>query len=348
MRKFITSVLVFVVAFLTFGVTKASAAKILTNDKGTVTVAKGEVINDDVFIGAATAEVDGTINGDVFIGAQTVRVTGTVNGNLHIGAQNVMLTGANIKGSVITGGQTIIIDNTSVIGGSIMAGGENVTIDSQVKRNVFVGTGVLSIGDNARVGRDLFYASNQATISSKAKITGSVFKSEAKAPQAPQVSQKQVGQFMTTAKIFSSIISYLGLLIIGLIFIKFPHHFPLVVGKVTNSFWKSLGVGFLAIIALVPALIILAITVIGIPLAGLILLIFILFSFLSKIVVGAAIGNWISEKAHWKINTFWPFALGLLIIYILKIIPIAGGLFGFVVMLVGIGALVLQVSSKTE
>lgn len=348
MRKLFSSILVFILVFFAFSATKVSAAKILTNQKGTVTVAKGEVINDDLFIGAANAQIDGTVNGDVFIGAQTVKVTGTVGGNLHIGAQNVIISGADIKGTIIAGAQTLIIDNTSVIGGSILVGGETVSIDSQVKRNVFVGSGMFTLGDNAKIGKDLYYASNpNASISGKAKVAGSVFKPEVKAQQ-PQVNvnQKQVLQFLAKAKLASSIISYLGLLIVGLIFIKlFGIRFAGAVEKISKSFWKSLGVGFLAIIAIIPALIILLITVIGIPLAGLTFLIFILFSFLSKLVVGGALGNWMAVKFGWKVNTFWPFALGLLIIYILKLIPIAGGLVGFVVLLLGLGALILQASS---
>jgi len=367
MRKLLSSILAFALIFFAFSATSVSAAKIITNDKGTATVAKGEVINDDLFIGAASAEVDGVVNGDVYIGAQNVKVSGIVNGSLHVGAQsftldgdvsgnvyvgsqNVTVTGANIKGSLLTGTQTLTIDKTSVVGGSIIAGVAVATIDTQVKRNVIVGSGMLTIGDNARIGKDLTYAtgSDKADISSKAKVTGQIFKYEAKTPE-PQISPKQTKAFFTTAKIVSETVSYLGMLVIGLIFIKlFGARFAGAVGRITKSFWRSLGVGFLIIIAAIPALIILLVTVIGLPLAGLAILILSLYIFLGKLVVGGAVGNWIAERFHWKINTFWPFALGLLIIYLLKLIPIAGGLIGFVVLLLGIGALALQSFSKSE
>jgi hypothetical protein len=367
MRKIFVSIFVFFLTFFAFSVTRVSAAKILTSDKGTVTVAKGEVVNDDLFIGAATTEIDGVVNGDIFIGAQTVKIAGTINGSLHVGtqslslenafisgnvyagSQNITVTGTNIKGSLITGTQTLNIDKASAVNGSIIAGVAVVTIDSQVKRNVIIGSGMLTIGDNARIGRDLYYAtgSNQANISGKAKIVGVTHKYEAKTPE-PQISQKQTSRFFATAKIVSSIVSYLGALIIGLILMKlFAKRFTGAVGMVSKSFWKSLGIGFLVIVSIIPALIILLITVIGIPLAGLALIVLILYIALSKIVVGAAVGNWIATKLNWNMDTFWPFALGLLIIYVLKLIPVAGGLVGFMVMLLGIGALILQ-TSKAE
>lgn len=349
MRKILTSFFIFTLTFFTLSTTNVSAAKILTSEEGTITVAKGEVINDDLFVGAATAEINGTVNGDVFIGAQTAKVSGIINGNLHIGAQNIMLVGAIVKGSIITGGQTINIDSASVIGGTILAAGQAVSIDSQIKRNVFVGSGMFTLGDNTKIGKDLYYATSpQTSISSKAKIGGSVYKSEEKVSPQPQINQEQTEQFFSAAKFGSTMISFLGSLIIGLILVKlFAKRFAGVVNQIHSSFWKSLGVGFLVIISMVPALIILLITIIGIPLAGIAIIILSLFIALSKIVVGAAIGNWIAAKARWKVTGFWPLALGLLIIYIFKLVPIAGGLFGSVVMLLGLGALIIQ-TSKAE
>jgi hypothetical protein len=254
--------------------------------------------------------------------------------------------GANIKGSLIAGTQTLNIDKTTVIGGSVLAGSAVMTLDSQVKRNAMIGSGTLSIGDNAKVGRDLYYAtgSDKANISSKAVVAGETHKYEAETPE-PQISKEQTSKLFAGAKVVSTIISYLGSLLIGLILFKFfQKRFVGAVSMISKSLWKSLGVGFLILISMIPALIILLITIIGIPVAGFALTIIALYMSLAKIVVGAAVGNFIATKAHWKIDTFWPFALGLLIIYVFRLIPVAGGIFGFLVMLLGVGAFFLQTS----
>ena len=98
MRKILTSVLVFVFIFFAFSGAKVSA-KAITSENGNVTIAKTEIINDDLFIGAQSVEIDGTVNGDVFIGAQTISITGTINGNLHVGGNNIDISG-KIKGNV--------------------------------------------------------------------------------------------------------------------------------------------------------------------------------------------------------------------------------------------------------
>lgn len=372
MRKVITSFLVFVAAFFIFSAAPVSA-KVLTNKTGDVTVTKNEVVNDDLFIGAQTAEIDGVVNGDVFVAAQSVKITGTVNGNLHIGGsiidlsglvkgnvyvagQNILITGANIGGSLLVAGATVNVDKDSTIGGSILAGAGNLSIDSQIRRSVYAGTGNLTIGDNTKIGKDLYYAvgktGNQANISSNAKILGTVKKSVIN-PSNNNVNiktaQKQAQGVLSAVKFGASVISFVGAIIVGLIFIKlFNKHFVSALNFAGSSFWKSFGIGFLITIAFIPGIIILIITVVGIPVAGLAVLTILIFSYFAKIVVGAALGTWMSNKFNWKMPTFGAFVLGLLIIYILKLIPVVGFITGLTVLWVGIGALTLHAISETK
>lgn len=368
MKKILISLLVFVFAFLSLFATKVSA-KVITDEKGTVSVAKTEIVNDDLFIGAQTVDIAGTVNGDVFIGAQTVKITGIINGNLHVGAntlditgtvkgnvyagaQNVLVSGSTIGGSLLVGAATVSVDKDTVIGGSLLAGAGSLSIDSQVKRSVYAGTGNLTVGNNARIGRDLYYASgeNQASISGSAKIAGTVYKSEVETGEKEvKTMQKQAPTFAKGLRFGSTLISFIGALIVGLLYFKFfPKNFAENSKFVTNSFWKSLGTGFLVTIALVPGLLILLITVVGIPVAGVAVVVFALYSYLAKIVVGSALGNWLSPKLKIKISVYGALALGLLAFYIVKMIPFVGGLAGLVVLWAGLGALSLRMFSKSE
>jgi hypothetical protein len=92
-----------------------------------------------------------------------------------------------------------------------------------------------------------------------------------------------------------------------------------------------------------------AITIIGIPLAGIVFLILMIGVNLAKIVAGFALGVWISSKFKWnKLSSFWIMALGLLVIYILKAIPVVGGIVSITVLWVGLGALALRTFTKTN
>lgn len=371
MRKILASVLVFVFAFLVFSGNKVSA-KAIANDKGSVVIAKTEVINDDLFIGSQSVEIAGTVNGDVFVGGQTVKITGIINGNLHVGAntidiegkvkgnvyaggQSILVSASTIGGSLLAGGATVNVDKDTIVGGSIISGAGAITIDSQIRRSVYAGTGSLTIGENAIIAKDLYYGSGtrgQANISPNAKILGQIYKSDVNTTQVNVNNvniDRQIPAAIRMGRIFAVLGSFIGALIVGLIYFKlYTQHSIQTAGIVTKSFWKSLGVGFLVTITFIPGLILLLITVVGIPLAGIAFLLMILYSYLAKIVVGSAFGVIIAKKFNWKVSAFWAFALGLLLIDIVKLIPFVGFLIGLTVLWVGLGALTIRMFSKSE
>jgi len=371
MHKILKSTLILLALLFSFGATKVSA-ETRTNENGSVTVAKNEVINDDLFAAGQSVTIDGTVNGDVFAGGQTVTVNGIINGNLHIGANSVTMTGsvkgnsyigaANISlnsailgGSLIAGSGNISIDKGSVVAGSILAGSGNISLDSQVRRNVYIGAGAATIGADAVIGKNLYYQVggngnvNDIQISPGAKIAGGIYKST---PQftPPPVSKSQVSSAFKTADSGIKLISFLGALVIGFLYMRlFKNHFSKSAETVSKSFWKSFGIGFLITVAAIPAFIIMTITIIGLPLAGVAFLFLMIGIYLAKIVVGFALGSWISAKLKWnKLSPFWVMALGLFVIYILKVIPVIGGIVSITVLWAGLGALGIRTFTKAS
>lgn len=366
MRKYFASIFVLLAALFIFS--PAVEAKVLSKEEGTIRVEKNEVIEDDLFIAAQVIEIDGTVNGDVFLGAQTVSVTGNINGNLHVGtnmltlsgaikgnvyagAQNILVTGAKIGGSLLAGAATVDIDRDSTIGGSVLAGASVLSLDTQIKRSVYAGVGNLAIGENSIIGKDLYYASDndkiKINISEKAKI-GAVHRSQINTPQVDAAKMKAPAA-MNTFKKVGAVISFAGALIVGFLYYKlFGKHLTRTGEIVTGSLWKSMGIGFLTMISFIPGFFILLITVVGAPVAMLALLVLLIFIYLAKIVVGLALGNWISGKFNWKTSKYGAFVLGLLSIFILRAIPVIGFLSGLLVLWVGLGALIQSVFAKAK
>lgn len=368
MRKVLTVLLVSI--FFVF-FTGPVSAKFVSNQNN-YNVSKDEIINDDLFVGGQTVEIDGTVNGDVFIGAQTVKISGVINGNLHVGtnvldlegtvkgniyagAQSILISNSNIGGSLLAGTATLTVDKDSTVGGSILAGAGTMSLDSTVGRSVYAGTGSLIIGANAKIGKDLYYAAGkqdgQVNISKEATVSGTIYKSEVNTSQKDvQVATKEVSAVFRALKFSSNVVSLIGALIVGFLYLRLfgEKNFKQMSNLVEKRFWKSLGVGFLVTIAAIPGLVILAFTVVGLPLAGLALLLILLYIYLAKIIVGACTGNWLSKRFNWKTSTYWAFALGLLVIYILRLIPLIGFLTGLVVLWVGLGAQTLKLFSQEK
>ncbi len=371
MRKVLSSFIIVVFSFLFISVSP-TLAKVVANQDAVFTVSQSEVINDDLFVSAKVVQVDGVVNGDVFAGAETVNISGVINGSLHIGAGilnlsgvvkgniyvgagNVKITQLNAGGSIVAGSGDFSIDKASVVGGSIIVGAGNASIDSVVKRNVIMGAGNAVIGPNTKIAKDLYYAigdeRQELIIPSSATISGAVHKSVSNfdSRRAEAVKQEVISA-VKAARISAAIGGFLGALLVGYLYLYFfKNHFFGSSELVGKHFWKSLGVGLMVSILALPTFIILLMTIVGIPLAGILFLILLVYLYLAKIVVGFALGKWITEKLNWTgISVFLTFAFGLIIIYILKFIPVVSALTGLAVLWSGLGALVIMFTSKSE
>jgi len=141
----------FLVLMIGFGF--AATAKAVEFDQDGI-VEEGEVIDDDLFIGGETVEINGTVNGDVFASATIVKVNGVINGSLASGAQTILING-EISGSVYAGSMTITLGPDTVIGRNMFYGGFNLTAEegSVIQRDLLVGAYQALL--SGEVGRDV-------------------------------------------------------------------------------------------------------------------------------------------------------------------------------------------------
>jgi hypothetical protein len=131
---------------LTIGFGFAATAKAVEFDDDGI-VEEGEVIDDDLFIGGDTVEINGTVNGDVFASGSIVKVNGIINGSLASGAQTILING-KVSGSVYAGSMTATLGPETEIG-----------------RNMFYGGFNLSAEKGSVIHRDLLVAAYQALLS---------------------------------------------------------------------------------------------------------------------------------------------------------------------------------------
>lgn len=361
---------IFLISFLFVFFPKKVSAKILTNKEGTVELAKNEIVNDDLIIGAKKVILNNTVNGDVFIGSEETIINGTINGNLHIGSGRVSLKGqikgnvyigtgnltinkSTIGGSLLIGAGSAVVDNKSIIKGSVFAGVGSITIDSKINRNLYLGAGNASVQNNTKVGMDLYYAYNESdnkiSISDKAVIIGKTH-SQKYNIDTKNADTKVVKKQFESFKLATKFLSFISTLIIGFIFLKlFKKRFTESSLILSQQFWKSLGIGFLVFITFFPAILTLLISVVGIPLIGVSFLILFLFIYLSKFIVSLSLGSMIVKKFNWsKLHSFWVFTLGLVVFYLLKSVPVVGGFISFLAITVGLGALTINLFQNNK
>jgi len=110
-----------------------------------------------------------------------------------------------------------------------------------------------------------------------------------------------------------------------------------------GSGWRSVGLGF-AVLAGVPvAIIVTAITLVGLPVSLMLLATYLFAIYLAKLWVGAFLGQMLlkpagATKSDWLLGLL----VGLLILTIVGFIPYLGGLVRFVVVCLGLGAFAWQ------
>ncbi len=138
---------IFVLALSVVGmfgaVSSAQAVEIIEDG----VIPEGEVIDDDVFIGADNVVINGQVNGDVFAFGSTVTLNGTVNGSMFAGAQNVRVNGS--------------VDGSLYVGASALDLGSDATVG----RNVFFGGFSMSADQGSNIGRDMLAAGYQTMLS---------------------------------------------------------------------------------------------------------------------------------------------------------------------------------------
>jgi hypothetical protein len=362
----ISLVFVFVVPGYALDVRKA--------EKGTggeVSVAANETVDDTLVVFADSIRISGTITGDLIVFARNVEIQGTVQGNVISFGQRIEVSG-NVGGDIFAFGQSIRTDGQ--IGQNLWGFGQTVTVgkdarlnhdamifatnsylNGDISRDAMVRSATLDAG--GRIGRDLSYAGGTLFVHTPSVIgrnLDSMTKSEKDVKIDPgvtvggkkkleflktQPSQYRTFSFYTKQALRIGAAFFMGFLLCWII--PGMRRISLSSGR---ALLTSGGIGFLAAVAAPIAAIILAITLIGIPVALLLVVLWLLGLYLAKIVIAKCIGSAIlGSKSNGLSSTLLPLFLGLVIVIIAVNLPYIGGVLNFLLMITGLGALVLAV-----
>jgi hypothetical protein len=367
--------------FIFFILSLSLVSPVLAKEKGkTIVVPQSQTINNDYFGFADRVEMNGTINGDAYIAGGNVIVDGTINGDLltaggivtisgkitgdvRAGGGNVQVTGADIGGNLTLGGGNANIDSSTKVEGSIVAGAGNLQLFAPIGKGATIGGGAVLLGNvigsnvkvasddlnltsNAKIDGDLTYWSeNDVNISEGATVSGIISKQLPKDKEFNKSDAdfgKNVGMALAGLFVAIKLLDLFWLAIIGLLIVIL---FPTFSAKTADYASKKAGwallFGFLTLILMPIIGMILFATLVGIPVAFLLLFIFMLIFWVGRVFAIFALGRFILGKLS-KTNDSKPLAylLGLLIYILLCLIPIVGFITGIIISLAGVGALV--------
>lgn len=339
-----------------------------------VTLAKDTVINKDYFTTGDTVTILGTVNGDAYIAGGTVIVDGIINGDLLVAGGTVTIRGTvrddvraaggqiNLAGdvgrNVTTLGGTVTISESASVSGSLADGSGSisifspigkeaniaagqVTLDSLIHGDVQAGIGNLTLTPNAKIlGNLTYWSEEKALLDSPSQITGVTTYNST--PRLPDESKKAKPSYSSFNPTFS-FLSFLAASIVGaLIVLGIPTFAMRTTEIVKEKPFQSFGVGLLSVVLAPFVFLLLLITVIGIPLDLILLTTFVICMYMSKIIVGIAIGEKVLHLLNKKAALGWSMVGGLSIYYIITMIPVIGFFFWMIAGFTGLGALLIQ------
>ncbi len=339
-----------------------------------VTIAKDRLINDDLYLAGSNVTIDGTVTGDVMVVAETVTVTGIIQGNLWVAARTVEVHGT-VSGTVRVAASELTSDGA--IGGDLIAFAGKVTVpggtigrdfwaaagqadvSAPIGRNVHAKVETLrldsSVGGNvdARISNDR--GQDQLVLGPGANIRGSLqytapdeLKQEAGAVVSGAVSHHLPSEKHHTFinRLQGQILWFMAAVAFLIAILLYARRAAwITASKLTKHPWRSLLGGLVFVVFAPLVLLILAVLVIGLPLAIFGAGAYVLVLYTAKIFVALLLGRVLIQRES---ASFWVSlgagVLGLVFLYVLMAIPVLGPIVSLLVLIVGSGAQLLLIS----
>ena len=325
--------------------------------------AAGENLNlkaqmkDDVYLAGLNIDISGPVDGDVIAVGSKVVINSEIKGNLRVIARTVILNGKVDKNVTILS-EMVTISAGAEIGQSLIVAGSNLEINGKINKNIYGGASNLSLNGEilgsaylamepagnlilypqANIHGNLEYtAKRTAEIKTGAKIGNqekfTAWQMETKSP----VKQKFSLFFLTWW-----IAGLLGALVVGLVLVIIFKDYTLKVEKqIDKNILMAILKGLVYLIVTPIALVIMAFTIIGLPLAVIMGVLYGIILYLTKIFVGIYLGEKLIRliKKKIEIPLLWSMICGLVIIYLLCLIPYFGWIIKLIVVLWGLGVI---------
>jgi len=312
----------------------------------------------DVIIAGGTINITGPVKGDVIVAGGTVKIKSEVGGNIRVAGGTIEIDSKVGKNVNVFGG-TVVIGPDAEIGWDVLVFGGNIEIRGKVGGNIRGGAGSVilanEVGGNvdlklssedgqlilypqANIKGNLTYSAPQkAEMKEGAQIAGETFYKLVAPPVAPLKKGFEVSHLLR------KIIGLLALLVVGLIIILLARKKSKEIGeRMLDKPWASLGWGLIYLIITPIVLILVAITVIGIPLALIVLASYLIALYVTKVFIGIALGQkllkWWSKKQ--EVSLVWAMISGVILFSILTNLPFVGWIIGLLGICWALGAMI--------
>lgn len=300
------------------------------------TLALARPVGRDAMLAGGTVDVRAPVGDDLRAAGGTVTVSSAVGDDAVVAGGRVHLAGTGtVGGRAWLAGSEVVIEGR--IAGELRAAGGTLALAGAIGGDADLAAQTVELRPGAHVAGNLVYRSpSEARIAPGARVDGEVRRIALDAPAVGPAVRATGGLVALAALALAGIVLYL----------LFPR-FALGAARTLRSApWRALVVGFASLAAIPVLVILLLASVIGIPLALALLaayLILLLAGFLVGILSLGDLGlsQLAPARMHARLGIVAALIAALALLWLVRLVPVLGGLATFFVLLFGTGALLL-------
>jgi hypothetical protein len=333
---------------------------IIAGDYFGANASPASMVEGDAFIAGVHVDLKQPVNGDALLIGRSVSVSDRIGGDVYASGGSIFLDASVVGNARLAGGNVEITRRGQISGKTTLVGarvtmlgkagrqlavfGEDVVLDGEVAGNVTIASRTLSIGPNARVSGKLTYrGSLPAQVDPAAAITGGInylgFDFEDETYRAVARVIAWIGAIAFTV----------GLFLIGTLTIVMAPQSTAHMSRLGRRRpIASISLGLLTLLLMPVTAVLLMLTLVGIPLAFMLLLIWpmiLIFGYLAGVMaVSDAIAG---PSADAKGRRIFLLAMGLGVMLLFARVPFAGWIIGVMLLIMGIGAMALNAMGAT-
>jgi cytoskeletal protein CcmA (bactofilin family) len=337
-----------------------------------VVVAAGETVADTLVVTAEQVQVDGVVEGDLVVAADRLTLRGVVHGDLYLFVRELDLAGSvegslhgaveqlhvtgSLAGGVLAATERFDLADSGQVGRDVRLFAEGASLEGSVGRDVhFAGDWLevrgavardvevlagerASILGGARIGRNVtarLPEGDAVFVAEDAQVTGEV------ATTHHEHGRDGLRRYTHAGFYLFAVLHFAASFVFGLVlFLLLPSLFRERL-EGSGDLFRSLGLGFLALVATPVAVLAVALTVVGLPIAVLGLVGYLTALYASDILVGFLVGRALLPPADDRVSSFSRSLLaGLAVVFVAQHLPFLGFAVIVVVVLLGLGLLV--------
>lgn len=296
---------------------------------GTVVIEEGESVNG-LSATAGTVIIEGTVNGDLRAYGSEVVITetGEVTGIVRAYASDVTINGTVRENALIYGG-SVTLGESGYVDQSFGAIAGDVTLAGETGSDANVFAGEINLERSATIGGDLTY---EGELNDRGGTVNGVTQKTQELALIPPI-----GPLLVIIKIF---LFFASLLLGSILLYVGPRFADAVYETCANEPARTAGAGLAAVGGVTLAILLFAITIIGIPIAVALLMVTIVLAWVAAIFGRYVVGQWLLSYTS-RENRYLALFVGVLVIGILGIIPYLGFVIRTGVFLLGAGVVAL-------